>query len=458
MATGVPKRAQSGNGVFEIGLSYSNKRSIEDVLSTPPASISPIASGSPNITADSCNCLYFGENLSILAALARDPALANKVRLIYIDPPFATQTVFHSRKLAHAYDDVLAGTEYIEFLRERLILLRNLLTEDGSIYVHLDDKMVFYIKIVMDEIFGIENFRNCITRKKCNPKNYTRRQYGNIADYILFYTKSDNYVWNKPLESWTKERAKEYQYVDPKTNRVFMKVPVHAPGIRNGETGKPWRGVEPPRGKHWQFPPSTLDEMDARGDIYWSPSGNPRRKVYLDESAGVGVQDIWLDFRDAHNQNILITGYPTEKNSALVTRIIAASSDPGDIVLDCFSGSGTTLAVADVMKRRWIGMDKSEEAVRTTLKRFEYGLEPMGDFVSERETETNDDPYRPLDLFSQAPDNGSDAPKKTRAHQPIRDYVLFAEESRMDKAQDFIRTFGLCPCGPLNRAASAAND
>ena len=115
------------------------------------------------------------------------------------------------------------------------------------------------------------------------------------------------------------------------------------------------------------------------------PTGNPRRKVYLDESAGIGVQDIWLDFRDAHNQNILITGYPTEKNSALLTRIIAASSGPGDLVLDCFSGSGTTLAVADSLKRRWIGIDKSEEAIRTTLKRFEHGLEPMGDFVSERE-------------------------------------------------------------------------
>lgn len=334
MATGVPKRRPSEN-TFENGvnatlsLTYPNKRAVEEVLSTPPAVVSSVGLASSDANPDSCNRLYFGDNLPILAGLANDPSVAKKVRLVYIDPPFATQTVFHSRKLAHAYEDILAGMEYIEFLRQRLILLKRLLADDGSIYVHLDGKMVFHVKIVMDEIFGAENFRNCITRKKCNSKNYTRNQYGNISDYILFYTKTDSYVWNKPLEPWTKERAKEYQYVDPKTNRLFMKVPVHAPGVRNGETGRPWRGVDPPPGKHWQFPPATLDEMDARGDIYWSSNNNPRRKVYLDESAGVGVQDIWLDFKDAHNQNIHITGYPTEKNPALLARIVAASSGPG---------------------------------------------------------------------------------------------------------------------------------
>lgn len=108
------------------------------------------------------------------------------------------------------------------------------------------------------------------------------------------------------------------------------KVPLHAPGVCNGETGKPWRGMLPPPGKHWQFPPQTLDEMDAQGEIYWSPSGNPHRKIYLDESEGVPVQDIWLDFKDAHNQNIKITGYPTEKNPNLLAWIIRASSNEGD--------------------------------------------------------------------------------------------------------------------------------
>jgi adenine-specific DNA-methyltransferase len=255
---------------------------------------------------------------------------------------------------------------------------------DGSIYVHIDDKMLFHVKLLMDEIFGVENYRNCITRKKCNPKNYTRKTFGNIADYILFYTKSDNYVWNRQVEPWTAERAKEYQYVEPETGRHFMKVPVHAPGTRNGETGKSWRGKMPPPGKHWQFTPATLDELDAKGEIFWSRNGNPRRKVYLDGSAGVPVQDIWMGYRDAHNQNIQITGYPTEKNFDLLKRIVEASSNPGDIVLDCFAGSGTTLVAADTLGRNWLGIDNGLEALRTMLYRFKNGTEKMGDFVGKR--------------------------------------------------------------------------
>jgi adenine-specific DNA-methyltransferase len=314
----------------------------------------------------------------------QDQQVAGKVRLIYIDPPYATQSIFHARNQSHAYDDTLCGAEFVEFLRSRLIFLRELLAADGSIYLHLDAKMVFHAKILMDEIFGPSNFRNCITRKKCNPKNFTRRQFGNISDYILFYSKSSDFLWNKQVEEWTDERAREYQYVEPQSGRRFMKVPIHAPGTRNGATGLPWRGMQPPPGKHWQFPPQTLDEMDARDEIFWSANGNPRRKVYLDENPGIGVQDIWLDFKDAHNQNICVTGYPTEKNPDLLRRIVAASSSPGDLVLDCFSGSGTTLAVAAELQRNWIGVDNSLEAISTTLNRFVFSTKPMGNFATER--------------------------------------------------------------------------
>ena len=290
---------------------------------------------------------------------------------------------FHSRKQNHAYNDHLVGAEFIEFLRERLVLIHRLLADDGSLYLHLDERMAFHFRVILDEIFGERCYRNFITRKKCNPKNYTRKTYGNVADYILFYTKSDAYVWNRPVEQWDEAKAnKEYQYIEEKTGRRYKKVPIHAPGIRNGATGGEWRGMMPPPGKHWQYLPSKLDLMDARGDIYWSPTGNPRRKVYLEESAGIPVQDIWMDMRDAHNQNIHITGYPTEKNPDILARIIDASSNPGDIVLDCFAGSGTTLAVASQLGRRWIGVDCSEEAIKTTLHRFEHGTERMGDFVN----------------------------------------------------------------------------
>ncbi len=327
--------------------------------------------------------MYYGENLKVLAALLNDPAVSGRVELVYIDPPFATGGVFKSRKQEDAYTDLLRGAEYVEFMRQRLILLRELLSSTGSIYVHLDANMVFAIKLVMDEVFGESNFRNLITRKKCNPKNYTRKTYGNISDYILFYTKSDVYTWNRAFEPWSEEDAKrEYPYIDEKTGRRYKKVPIHAPGVRAGETGQPWRGIMPPPGKHWQYTPRKLDELDERGEIYWSPTGNPRKKVFLDNSPGKPVQDIWLDVKDAHNQNIRITGYPTEKNPALLERIIKASSNPGDIVLDCFCGSGTTLAVAERLGRRWIGADNSRHAIATTLKRFAVGTKAMGDFVS----------------------------------------------------------------------------
>jgi adenine-specific DNA-methyltransferase len=371
----------------------------------------------------------------VLSALTRDSEIVGSVELIYIDPPFATGGVFQSRTQDNAYTDLLKGTEYIEFIRQRLVLLRELLSETGSIYVHLDANMVFAIKLILDEVFGENNFRNLISRKKCNPKNYTRKNYGNISDYILFYTKSDNYTWNRSYEPWTQEDAgKEYQYVDEKTGRRYKKVPIHAPGTRNGETGKPWRGMMPPPGKHWQYTPATLDEMDKRGEIYWSPTGNPRRKIFLDDSPGKPVQDIWLDVKDAHNQNIRITGYPTEKNPLLLERIIKASSNPGDIVIDCFSGSGTTLAVSEQLNRNWIGIDNSPQAILTTLKRFAIGTEVMGDFVTKKET--NEQSVQ-MSLFDDT-DDVTDAVPVNREpnHKPVTDFTFYCEIGLKDQLKD----------------------
>jgi adenine-specific DNA-methyltransferase len=360
-------------------ISYKGKRLAEDILRTPAAALSSLSPRAKNYEQHP-NRLYYAENLRTLSALRSDETVRGRVTLVYIDPPFATGGAFRSRAQRDAYDDIRSGAQYVEFLRERLIVLHDILAEDGSIYVHLDQNMAFVIKLIMDEIFGTKRFRNWITRKKCNPKNYTSKTFGNISDYILFYSKGDRYKWNRPTNKWAEADAKEYRYVD-KAGRRYMKVPVHAPGTRNGETGKPWRGKLPPPGKHWQYPPAKLDELDTQGLIHWSPTGNPRRKVYLDESQGVPVQDIWTEFRDAHNQNIKITGFPTEKNPDLLKRIIEASSDPGDLILDCFSGSGTTLAVASQLNRRWIGIDESAEAIESTLRRFKYGTVAMGDFI-----------------------------------------------------------------------------
>jgi adenine-specific DNA-methyltransferase len=139
--------------------------------------------------------------------------------------------------------------------------------------------------------------------------------------------------------------------------------------------------------KHWQFIPKTLEEMEQRGEIYWSSNGNPRRKVYLENSKGIPVQDIWLDYLDINNQNTKGTGYPTEKNPELLKQIIKASSNEGDLILDCFAGSGTTLAVADELKRKWIGIDCSDESINTIFDRFLNGISALGDFVEKKSSQ-----------------------------------------------------------------------
>jgi len=344
--------------------------------------------------------LFFGDNFLALSHLLNNENVKGKVKLIYIDPPYATNSVFMSKNQKDAYTDLLTGADYVEFMRERLILLKELLAEDGSIYVHLDGNAVFEIKLILDEIFGAKNFRNFITRKKCNSKNYTRKTYGNISDYVLFYTKSDNYIWNRPFEEWDEDKIlKEYPCIEKETGRRFKKVPIHAPGVRNGETGKMWRGMMPPKGKHWQYTPEKLDELDAKGEIYWSPTGNPRRKVYFDLSEGVPVQDIWLDYLDAYNQNIKVTGYPTEKNLSLLHRIIETSSNKGDLVLDCFCGSGTTLLAADMLSREWIGIDNSPLAIDTVIQRLRE--EWIFDFEIEIH-EQNEEKTTPNIAFSSA--------------------------------------------------------
>jgi adenine-specific DNA-methyltransferase len=332
------------------------------------------------------NRLYYGDNIDVLKLLTNDNRVCGQVKLIYIDPPYSTGGVFQTRTLQDAYSDTLSGNEYLDFMRERLILLHQLLHIKGSFYIHLDSKMVFHVKVMLDEIFGGNHFQGMITRKKCKPKNYTRKTYGNISDYILFYTKADDPTWNRPYDDWTDEKIlKEYQFVEENSGRRYKKVPIHAPGVRNGATGQAWRGMMPPPGKHWQYVPTTLDEMDAKGEIYWSSTGNPRRKVYLEDSKGIPVQDIWLDYLDINNQNTKGTGYPTEKNPDLIKRLIKASSEAGDLVLDAFAGSGTTLAAANELSRKWIGIDCSEEAIHTILDRFYNGITALGDFVEKKE-------------------------------------------------------------------------
>lgn len=352
-------------------LVYPGKRTEQEVLSTAEKAV--LRPRSPSLSA---NKLILGENLAVLRSLLEDYSLAGRVDLVYIDPPFATNVEYrigsdraNTVSMAHddevAYSDTRVGAEYLEFLRERLIFLRELMSDRASIYVHIDYKVGHYVKIIMDEVFGRENFRNDIARIKCNPKNFRRQAYGNIKDLILFYSKTGSPTWNEPRMPLTPEDVDRlFKKVD-KSGRRYTTVPLHAPGeTRNGKTGQPWRGMMPPKGRHWRSPPEVLEELDRQGLIEWSPTGVPRRKIFADEQRGKKAQDVW-EFKDPQYPS-----YPTEKNLDLLKFIIEASSNPGDLVLDCFCGSGTTLVAAQQLGRKWIGIDQSAHAIEVAERRL----------------------------------------------------------------------------------------
>ncbi len=316
------------------------------------------------------NLLLHGDNLEGLKYLLQQKNLASCIDLVYIDPPFATggnftitdgraSTISNSRKGKIAYCDVLTGSAFIDFLRQRLVLIKDLMSDQGSIYLHIDYKIGHYVKILMDEIFGIENFRNDITRVKCNPKNFARLGYGNMKDMILFYSKTATPLWNEPHLAYSdSDLEKLYPKIDS-TGRRYTTVPIHAPGETiNGKSNRPFKGLLPPKGRHWRTDVESMELWDQQGLIEWSSTGNPRKIIFADERTGKRVQDIW-EFKDPQ-----IPVYPTEKNAQMLELIINTSSQADSIVLDCFCGSGTTLKAAQKMGRTWIVMDQSDMAIK----------------------------------------------------------------------------------------------
>jgi adenine-specific DNA-methyltransferase len=241
-----------------------------------------------------------------------------------------------------------------------------LLSDKGSIYLHTDYKIGHYVKIVMDEIFGIENFRNDITRIKCNPKNFARKSFGNMKDLILFYSKSDNLIWNEPKTPYSEEDKLKLFPKTEKDGRRYTTIPLHAPGeTQNGKTSKAFKGILPPPGRHWRSDVTILEQWDKDGLIAWSDNGNPRKKIYLDEQEGKRMQDIW-EFKDPQ-----YPVYPTEKNPDLLDIIVKTSSNENSIVLDCFAGSGTTLRAAQKNGRQWVGIDQSDEAIKAITTKLD---------------------------------------------------------------------------------------
>ncbi len=313
----------------EYELVYSGKERKEDILadtlSVPFQPIKKIGNVKEN---EWHNMLIFGENLQALKHLLklkgegklRNPDGTNGVKLVYIDPPFATEQEFRGSKEQKAYQDKIVGAEFLEFLRKRLIFLRELLTDDGSIYVHLDWRKGHYVKVLMDEIFGEEKIKNEIIWVYTGPSAPGQQQFSRKHEVIFWYSKSDNWIFN----------------VDD------VRIPYHK---------------------------TTAGKFESKGTGFGGKAA--------DLSKGKIPEDWWY-FPIVSRIRNEILGYPTQKPEKLLERIIKASSNPGDIVLDCFAGSGTTGAVAEKLGRKWIMIDSSKLAIYAMQKRILNLKEKIG--------------------------------------------------------------------------------
>jgi len=370
------------------------------------------------------NRLFFGDNLPVL----RDRIAPESVDLVYLDPPFNSNATYSllfkeptgeaakaqaeafrdtwewSEAAAESYEDVMRASgdvalalkgmkawigqnammAYLAMMSARLLELRDVLKDTGSLYLHCDPTAAHYLKVLLDAIFGHENFRNEIIWKRTGSHNSARR-FGPVHDVIFYYTKSGDATWNTIRQEYSDDYKKKFGKVDAATGEAFQDVALTGPGTRTGPSGSAWHGHNPTeQGRHWQ-PASylyskyeqitgkkladfefidRLEELDRVGLIYWPKNnGFPRYKQFLVDAPGVPLKDVWTDIDAINSQAQERLGYPTQKPISLLERIISASSNPGDVVLDPFCGCGTTVEAAERLGRQWIGIDVTHYAV-----------------------------------------------------------------------------------------------
>lgn len=286
---------------------------------------------------------------------------------------------------------------YLLYMLRRLMQMKSILKTNGSIYLHCDPTASHYLKVLMDGIFGHQNFRSEIIWKRTSAHNSAKR-YGPVHDTILFYTKSDDYTWNPAYQPLPQETIDAwYNNVEANTGRRFNRADMTAAGKRTGSSGRAWRGIDvTAKGRHWAIPgfvgdvvkgletTDALDALDKAGRLFWPKreGGMPMLKRYLDESKGIPALDVITDIDKLNNVSAERLGYQTQKPVELLDRIIRASSHEGDIVFDPFCGCGTTVYAAHEAHRRWLGCDIAVLAVdlvaQTIYKR--YGLKEGEDF------------------------------------------------------------------------------
>jgi len=347
------------------------------------------------------NRLIWGDKKYVLPSLLDE--FAGQVNLIYIDPPFNvgadfsfTATIPASPSLVETGEGWGGGDEdetttfvkepsviemkayrdtwgrgldsYLQWFYETVVLLRELLAEDGSIYVHLDWHVGTYAKSVLDEVFGLDNFRNAICWQKIRAVKHQSLSFGNVQDLIFFYSKSSQLAFNPQFREHEPEYINKFDKVDEQGRRYQLVSLVQKGQGPSRKFAK--KVLAPPAGMHWIWSQERIDEALKNGLIEFTSTGTPRKRQYYDETQREQVDDIWIDIAPVNSQAAERTDYPTQKPEALLERIIQASSNENDLVLDCFCGSGTTAAVAEKLNRRWIACDLGRFAIHTTRKRL----------------------------------------------------------------------------------------
>ena len=339
--------------------------------------------------------IWTGDNLDVMRGMNN-----RSVQMVYLDPPFNSNRSYSapigSKAAGAAFKDTWSLSDvdvawhgeiaerepalysiisaarnshskgmmsYLIMMGVRLLELRRILKETGSIYVHCDDTASHYLKLLMDAVFGRTKFRNQLTWQRYGSHNDAKK-YGRVADHILFYA-GKGATWNPPrilLDG--KTIAQNYRHEDD--HGRFTTSPLHARTLSGGGYEYTWRGIT----DVWKFPKHRLDQLDSAGEIYWPPRGNvPRRKVYLDKNPGKPMSDVITDIAIAGGKER--SGYPTQKPLALIERFIKASSDPEDVVFDPFCGCATTLVAAEKLGRQWVGVDLSPMAVQLVKQRLQ---------------------------------------------------------------------------------------
>jgi site-specific DNA-methyltransferase (adenine-specific) len=362
------------------------------------------------------NTLYYGDNLDILRNYIPDES----VDLIYLDPPFNSNRTYNvlfkdesgeqSASQIAAFEDTwhwdlntesiykelvtspeipsqvssmiaalrdFIGTNqmmaYLTNMTIRLVELHRILKSTGSLYLHCDPTASHYLKIVLDAVFGIDNFKNEIIWKRTSAHSSAKR-FGSVHDVLLFYSKTHSFNWIDQYLPYDKDYIELFFDTVDEFGKRYKRSDLTGAGISQGESGKSWRGIDvTAKGRHWMYVPSTLEKLDASGRIHWpkKKGGMPRLKQYPQDLPGVPAQDVWIDISPLHNLASERLGYPTQKPQELLDRIISASSNPGDIVLDPFCGCGTAIASAQSLGRQWIGIDVTHLAISLIKYRLE---------------------------------------------------------------------------------------